>query len=186
MSIVTKRGDRGKTSLCCGKMVGKDDARIEACGALDEASSFLGLAKNASKDNGTKKIIHSIQKELIVLGSEIVTTATGLDKLKRRIDKDSVRALEKEIEYLEGNRAVKMTSFSVSGRGAASSALDVARAVVRRAERRIVTLARKGMIDNPYIIVYLNRLSDLLYLLARHNERKSSLRGPKGRSNLNK
>ena len=69
MSIVTKRGDRGTTSLYCGKRVSKDDIRVEICGALDEVSSFLGMARNASKDKNTKKVVHSIQKELISLGA---------------------------------------------------------------------------------------------------------------------
>ena len=74
MGIVTKKGDKGMTSLYCGTRVGKDDIRVEACGALDEVSSFLGLAKSATKDKKTKKIVNSIQKEIMDLCSEIATT----------------------------------------------------------------------------------------------------------------
>ena len=172
MSIVTKTGDSGKTSLYCGKRVDKDDMRVEICGALDEISSFLGMARNASKDKNTKRVVHSIQKELIVLGSEIATTKRGLSRLKKRIDKNSVCVLEKEIKCLEDKCAIKARSFCLPGANAVSGALDVARAVTRRAERRSVTLVRKGMLSNPHIIVYLNRLSDLLYLLARSDEQK--------------
>jgi cob(I)alamin adenosyltransferase len=172
MSIVTKTGDNGATSLYCGKRVGKDDIRVEICGALDEVSSFLGMAKNASKDKKTKSAVHSIQKELIVLGAEVATSTAGSGKIRKRIGAGSICVLEKEIDRLEGGRAVKIKSFCIPGKGAASSALDVARAVTRRAERRSVTLLKKSMIKNPNIVIYLNRLSDLLYLLARSNEEK--------------
>lgn len=169
MSIVTKAGDKGRTSLSCGKKVAKDDLRIEACGALDEVCSFLGLAKAASKNKNTRNIVHSIQKELFILGAEVAMSAPGRTRAKKRIDKSSVCVLEREIKDLELRRSIKIRSFCVPGSNGASGALDVARAVTRRAERRCVTLARKGMIDNPSIVIYLNRLSDLLYLLARLN-----------------
>ena len=172
MGIVTKTGDSGKTSLCCGKRVDKDDIRVEICGALDEASSFLGLAKNGLRSQKAKRVIHSIQKELIVLCAEAATSAKGLGKIDKRIDANSICFLEKEIDALERKRAVKIRAFCIPGYGAASSALDVARAVIRRAERRSVTLLKKGMVKNSNIIIYLNRLSDLLYLLARSNEEK--------------
>ena len=172
MGIVTKTGDKGPTALECGKRVNKDDMRVEICGALDEISSFLGMAKNASKDKNTKKVVHLIQKELIVLGAEVATSAASSDKIKKRIGKDSICVLEREIDRLEGKCALKMRSFCIPGKGAASSALDVARAITRRAERRSVTLFKKGMVKNPNIVIYLNRLSDLLYLLARSNEKK--------------
>ncbi len=172
MSIVTKTGDKGTTSLYCGKRVDKDHIRVEICGALDEVSSFLGMAKNASKDKGTKSTIHLIQKELIPLCAEFATSAASSNKIKKKIDKDSICVLEKEICLLEDKSVVKMKSFSIPGKGMASSSLDVARAITRRAERRCVTLAKRGMIKNPNIVIYLNRLSDLLYLLARINEKK--------------
>ncbi|MCX5665860.1 MAG: cob(I)yrinic acid a,c-diamide adenosyltransferase [Candidatus Omnitrophica bacterium] len=170
MSIVTKTGDKGKTSLYCGTRVDKDDIRVEICGALDELSSFLGMAKNASKDKNTKRVVHSIQKELIALCAEAATSAAGSSKIKKRASKSSISILEREIDRLEGKCATRMRSFCIPGKGAASSALDVARAIARRAERRSVTLQKKGMVKNPNIAIYLNRLSDLLYLLARSNE----------------
>ena len=172
MSITTKTGDNGTTSLYCGKRVGKDNMRVEICGALDEVSSFLGMAKNASKDKNTKRIVHSIQKELISLGAEVATSAAGSGKIKKRVGRDSICVLEKEIGCLEGKCALRIKSFCIPGKGTASSALDVARAITRRAERGSVTLLKKGMVKNPNIVIYLNRLSDLLYLLARSNEEK--------------
>lgn len=172
MGIATKTGDKGKTSLYCGKRVNKDNVRVELCGALDEVSSFLGMAKNASKDKNTKRAIHSIQKELIVLGAEVATSDAGSGKIKSKIGKGSICILEKEIDCLESKCVLKIRSFCIPGNGDASSALDVARAITRRAERRSVTLFKNGTLDNPNIITYLNRLSDLLYLLARSNEEK--------------
>lgn len=172
MGIVTKTGDKGKTSLYCGRRVHKDDARIEMCGALDEVSSFLGMAKSALRDKRTKGIVHSIQRDILILGSEVATSAAGANKIKKRIGRDSISVIEREIEYFENGRMVRISSFCIPGKGAASSALDVARAITRRAERRSVTLFKKGAFDNPNIIVYLNRLSDLLYLLARLSESK--------------
>jgi cob(I)alamin adenosyltransferase len=172
MSIVTKTGDKGETSLYCGKRVSKDDIRVEICGALDETSSFLGMAKNALKDKNTKRVVHSIQKELIVLGAEVATSAAGSGKIKKRISEGSICVLEKEIDRLEGKRVIKMRSFCIPGDSVASSALDIARAVTRRAERRYVTMFKRGMVKNSDIITYLNRLSDLLYLLARSDGNK--------------
>ncbi|MFA5085102.1 MAG: cob(I)yrinic acid a,c-diamide adenosyltransferase [Candidatus Omnitrophota bacterium] len=172
MGIATKTGDKGKTSLYCGKRVDKDDIRVEICGAIDEVSSFLGMAKNVSKDKNTKKVVHSVQKDLILLGAEVATSAAGSYKIKKKIGAGSICILEREIDCLEGKCNIKIRSFCIPGAGAASSALDVARTVTRRAERRSVTLQKKGMIKNPNIVIYLNRLSDLLYLLARANEKK--------------
>lgn len=172
MSIVTKTGDRGKTSLYGGKRVPKDDARIEVCGAIDEVSSFLSLAKNISQDSRTKRVVNSVQKELIVFGAEIAAIPDAGSRLKKRLGKDSVCIIEKEIKDLENKHELKLKYFCLPGANTASSALDIARAITRRAERRCVTLSRKGMIKNRNITTYLNRLSDLLYLLARFNEKR--------------
>jgi len=172
MSIVTKKGDKGKTFLYCGKKVDKDDVRVEVIGAIDEASSFLGLAKSASKDKMTKRVVDSIQKDLVWLCAEVATSAESSRKIRKKIDTKSICVLEREIDCLEGKCAIKLRSFCIPGNGAASSALDVARAVTRRAERRSVTLQKRGLVKNPNIVIYLNRLSDLLYLLARLNEEK--------------
>lgn len=171
MSIVTKTGDKGKTSLYCGKRVGKDNIRIETCGVLDEVSSFLGLAKSVAKDSRTKTIINLVQKELIVLSSEIAISSPAINRLRKRINSSSVSFLEKEIDFLENKCNIKIKSFCLQGANTVSGALDIARAVTRRAERRCVAMAKKNMLKNRNIIVYLNRLSDLLYLLARFNER---------------
>lgn len=170
MSVVTKAGDRGITSLYCGTKVSKDDVRIEACGSLDEVSSFLGMAKSMSDNAKTKRVVALIQKQLPMLCTEIVT-APGAKKLKRTICNRCVSGLEDIIDDLEKNCGIRTKCFSTPGANEVSGALDVARAITRRAERRCVTMLNKRLIENDCIIVYLNRLSDLLYLLARFNEK---------------
>ena len=172
MSIVTKRGDSGKTSLCCGTRVMKDDIRVETCGSLDEVSSFLGMAKCLIRKKDLKDIVESIQKDLFLIGSEVATSPKAIKKIKKRICDKEVRYLENRIGMFESGVKLKFKCFSVPGGNEISSTLDIARALTRRTERRSVTLFKKNMIVNKDIIVYLNRLSDLLYLLARAHDKK--------------
>ena len=172
MSIVTKGGDSGLTSLLCGSRVRKNDLRIEACGALDELNSFLGLSKSILKDRTAKKLIARIQKDIFVICSEIAaSTASVYNRLHKRIEQRDITNLELSIEKLEKRCKSKRTSFVLPGKNTLSAALDVARSISRRAERRMVSLKNKGRLKNRYIIIYLNRLSDLLFLLARCFER---------------
>lgn len=172
MSIVTKKGDTGKTSLYCGTRVRKDDIRVETCGILDEVSSFLGMAKSFAKDEKTKAVTDCVQRDLVILNSEIAYAACAKDRLKNRISGSSICGLEKEIDCLEGKCNIKIKTFCIQGENPVSSALDIARAITRRAERRCVTMAEQKMLQNRNIVVYLNRLSDLLYLLARFNAKR--------------
>jgi len=167
MSIVTKKGDKGNTSLYQGKMVSKDHLRIEACGSLDELSSYLGLAKSMIKGKNIVTLIESIQKDLFILATEMVTEIKSLGKLKKRIDSSLIDHLNKAILEIEDKKGLKIKGFKLSGKSSASSVLDIARTITRRVERRVVTLARKKLLKNKYILIYLNRLSDLLFLLAR-------------------
>jgi len=172
MGIVTKTGDKGSTSLCCGTKVDKDDIRMEICGSLDEVSSFLGMAKACAGNDRTKSVAARVQRSLIALNAEVTSTTKSVNRLKERICRDSVRAIEKEIACLEDKCGLKTRVFCLQGANVVSSTLDIARAITRRAERRCVTLMKRDMLNNRDIIVYLNRLSDLLYLLARFNEKK--------------
>ncbi|UCC94555.1 MAG: cob(I)yrinic acid a,c-diamide adenosyltransferase [Candidatus Omnitrophota bacterium] len=173
MNIVTKKGDRGITSLCGGRRVKKDHIRVEVCGMLDELSSFLGLSKSLVNNNEMKKIIGSIQKDLFIIGAEIATESKLIKHLKKRIDNDSIRSLDGIIENLERKRKSKKRCFVMPGSTVISSILDIARTITRRVERKTVALKRRKMLNNPSLFTYLNRLSDLLYLLARSCERKS-------------
>jgi len=170
MGIVTKKGDKGKTSLYQGKRVGKDHIRMEACGTIDELSSYLGLAKSMVKSKKIINIIESIQKDLFILDTEIVTEGLALKKLKKRIDSSFVDRLDRVILDLEEKKGLKTKCFQLPGAGSVSSIFDISRTIARRAERRVATLGRKKLLSNKSILIYLNRLSDLLYLLARLSE----------------
>ena len=172
MSIVTKKGDTGKTSLFFGGVVSKDNPRVELNGALDELSSFLGMAKSLIKDKAAKKSLEGVQKDLIVINAEIATLPKFLAKLKKRIDRRDVGRLEKGIKELETKSPAGNLYFSLPGQNLVSSCLHVARTIARRAERRCVTLSKKGLIKNPSMLAYLNRLSDFLYFVARKSEKR--------------
>ena len=173
MSISTKRGDKGRTSLYRGGRVAKDSIRLEICGALDELSSYLSISKSLIKSKRTKNLIKLIQQDLFVIGTEIVTKPQFVSVLKKRIDKNYVNRLDGHIKKLEGKKGFKIKSFCLPGENLISSSLDVARATARRAERKAVTLKRRKILKNSYILTYLNRLSDLLYLIARSCEKRS-------------
>ncbi len=165
MKICTKTGDGGTTSILYGRRVRKDNLRIEACGALDELNSFLGLCKNLLKDKTSKRLINKVQRDLFVIGSEVACRKASLYKLKKKIKGQDVRHLELFIEKLEKKHKVK--KFVPPGENTLSALVDIARTVARRAERRAVTLKNEGRLKNKYVLIYLNRLSDLLFLLAR-------------------
>ncbi len=171
MSISTKTGDKGKTSFYCKGRMNKDSLRCEACGDLDELVSFLGLAKSVTKKRSLKLLIEKVQKALFKLGTEIVTKPMYVKYLKERITKDDIAFIEMKIKEFE--KKIKMKGFVIPGVNLISSVLDIARAVARRLERRIVALRKKKMLKNEAIVPYLNRLSDLLYLCARLSEKNS-------------
>ena len=143
---------------------------MEACGTLDELSSYLGLAKSMIKSKNIINIIESIQKDLFILGAEIATEAKALKKLKKRIGNSFIDCLDKVILGLEEKKGLKIKCFQLPGASSISSILDISRTIARRLERRATTLDRKKLISNKYILVYLNRLSDLLYLIARSSK----------------
>ena len=172
MSIVTKRGDRGLTCLYKAKPVPKDHIRIEACGTLDELNSCLGLAKSFIKNKNIKKILKFIQQDLFLIGTEVVTSQRFLSKLKKRINNTHLSRIEEIIKQLEKRRKSNEACFSLPGENPSSGSLHLARTISRRAERRVTTLKRKKILKNSQILIYLNRLSDLLYLLAKYCEKR--------------
>ncbi len=166
MSVYTKTGDKGQTSLFDNKRVDKDDLRVEGYGTIDELNTFLGLSKNFIEDKDIYKLIHQIQRKLFDVGAELATE----DESKRPItikEEDIIFLEEKIDEYTE--KIKKPDHFIIPGAGKASAFLHVARTVCRRAERRIITLSKKTGV-NSYLIKYVNRLSDLIYILARCTE----------------
>lgn len=172
MSITTKTGDSGKTSLSFGERVFKDDLRVKAAGTLDELCSFMGLAKSLIYDKNTKKIIEDIQRDLFIIGAEVATLPKYLKKLGKRIDNSFVLKLENLIRRWESKKKFKAHCFYLPGENKTSSCFDVSRTIARRAERMLVGLKRKKILKNNYMVIYLNRLSDLLYLFARNYEKK--------------
>jgi cob(I)alamin adenosyltransferase len=167
MSIVTKTGDKGMTSLYGGKRVAKDHLRIELCGQVDELSSFLGLAKALSRAKKVKDFIRAIQQDLYLIAAEIATPASKAAILKKRINAGSLEKLDAYIAYQEKKLGFKQRSFVFAGENLVSSVYDICRVLARHLERGVVAAARKKMLKNKNILVYLNRLSDALYLLAR-------------------
>lgn len=167
MSITTRTGDRGTTRLFSGEEVAKCSARPAAYGELDELVSVLGIARCHCRRRGDDVL--TLQRELFVVGAELATTAEGRERLRERVDQASLSALEARMTALES--AIPMpTDFIVPGSNLAAAHLDHARTVARRCERHAVGLHRGGELDNEILLVWLNRLSDYLWLLARAEE----------------
>jgi cob(I)alamin adenosyltransferase len=161
-------GDDGTTGLLGGGRALKDDARIEAFGTVDEASSALGLAKALSQHARIRSISEELQRGLYAVGAELGTSPEAEKAFVRTTALDTKR-LEQLITELEAEVTMP-DGFILPGATPASGALDLARAVTRRAERRCLTLERSGGIDNPEVRRWLNRLSLLLFVVARYEE----------------
>jgi len=173
-SIVTRGGDSGETSLLYGGRVPKDDLHTEAYGALDEAISALGLARAtlAASDADFAARILALQRELFTAGAELATGRGERHLLEKHfavVSAAMVDALEAEVHDLE-SRVPLPKAFVIPGGTVAAAALDMARTFVRRAERRAVALRRAGELENAEVVRYLNRCSDLLFMLARKAE----------------
>ena len=172
MKIYTRAGDKGETGLFGGERVRKDSARVEAYGTVDELNCVLGVAR-ATLPAGSpiEPLLARLQNQLFDLGAELATPPRRLEtKLGARIPlvtDDDTTALEAEIDRAEEDLD-PLKTFILPGGTAASAALHVARAVCRRAERRVISLAHSdGDAVRPEAMRYLNRLSDLLFVLAR-------------------
>jgi cob(I)alamin adenosyltransferase len=175
MSIVTKGGDQGMTALMYNRRVPKCDPRVEAYGAVDELNAAIGLARAAAQDGPLRDNLAATQKDLVRLMGEL---ATAVDDLPRYVEDGHTlvtsvmtSSLDKWIAELEAGK-VAAKGWAMPGANTTSAALDFARTVCRRAERRACVLQEAGQLHNPEIVVYLNRLSDLLWLLARWVEAK--------------
>ena len=165
MSIITKTGDEGMTGLWSGERVWKDDARVEAYGEIDELSSLLGLARVAARLPATAEAIEVAQRVLVRAAGELASVGKPFG---RPLGDEEAAAVESLVAGLEAR--IPLKGFVLPGRTEASARLDVARAACRRAERRAVALSRAGGGVRPELLRYLNRLSDLLFMLARAEE----------------
>jgi cob(I)alamin adenosyltransferase len=172
MRIYTKKGDDGTTGLFYGGRVSKADLGPEAYGTVDEAVSCLGLARALCGDAAMAEEILRVQRELFVVAAELATAPDRRDQLvdgTSRTTPDMVQTLEAAIDQVVEEVGMP-TEFIVPGGNEVAAALDVARTVVRRAERRAVAYAEQGGLDGSEVVRYLNRLADYLYMLARAAE----------------
>lgn len=167
-NLYTKTGDKGQTSLVGGSRVHKSDLQVECYGTIDEANSMLGLAYSNTCHEYIRTTVHAIQERLFSLGAELASDREGITKLKSLISEEDVSFLEHVVDTCTETTG-KMTHFVVPGVDPASSALHVARTIVRRAERRMVELSDSRPV-REVVMRYVNRLSDATYALARLQE----------------
>ena len=171
MKIYTRTGDKGETDLCGAERVGKDSPRMEVCGTLDELNAAFGVA--IARDNGGDGIdknivavIERIQSELLDLGAELASRDPAGLGIKP-VGNEHIASLETDIDHFAAGLA-ELTEFILPGGSMASAQLHVARTVCRRAERRLVTLLEEpDQKVSQLLLAYLNRLGDLLFVLAR-------------------
>jgi cob(I)alamin adenosyltransferase len=164
--IYTKTGDQGETSLFGGGRVGKDDARVDAYGGVDELNASLGLARSLSLPPDLDPVCQRLQDELFTVGAVLATPrGSKADAAIPHVRPEWIDAMERQIDAWD-EELPPLTSFILPGGSQAASALHVARTLCRRAERRVVPLVREGLFD-VQVVVYLNRLSDLLFAMAR-------------------
>lgn len=161
MKVYTGRGDGGETDLLCNRRVSKKDLVIEVLGCVDELNASLGWAKLACSER-TAEILHGIQEELIPLGAMLAS----LPGRASRLQPESLRRMERLIDDVSAT-LTEQREFVIPGANEASARLHIARGVARRAERRVVELSAVTEVDKV-TLSFLNRLSDLLFVLARH------------------
>ena len=175
MKIYTKKGDKGETRLLYGDAVSKDSIAPEAYGSVDELVAALGLVRYEQKlPLEAKEYILQIQRQLFVVGAELATSKDNRTKLKPNetlVTDSMVETLEKEIDNLTEKNGVP-DYFVVPGENSISSKFDWCRVVSRRAERKCVAWKKLNEVEDTKVIVYLNRLSDLLWMLARDHEKE--------------
>lgn len=164
MKIYTRKGDKGQTSLFGGTPIEKHNVRIHAYGTVDELNSVLGMALTHPLSDSGKEILREIQDQLFVLGSDLATLSSKKAKIDR-IGTDEIETLESWIDLLD-KQLPDLTTFILPGGSPAGAALHFARTVCRRAERYTAELKSEDSISEETII-YLNRLSDLLFVMAR-------------------
>jgi len=187
-AVATTRGDDGTTGLLFGgARISKDDPRVEAYGTIDEAIAAFGLARAnlgvkrrigtlGASIGGLSDVILRYQRELFVVGAELATNPDAWDRLedgRTRVSEAMVRQVERDLAELE--REVEMPNeFVVPGETPTSAALELTRTILRRAERRAVALGAAGLVPGPHLVPYLNRLADLVWVLARAAEQAES------------
>src|SRR5580704_1779381 len=170
MSIVTKAGDQGTTGLMYNRRVSKCHPRVEAYGCVDELNAAIGLARATGEDDFVRDNLIAIQRDLVILMGELATAVEDLAKFVKDgyslVTPELTAKLDSLVEKIEA-QGVTYEGWATPGASVHSAALDMARTVCRRAERHVCGLQESNQLQNAEIIVYLNRLSDLLWLFAR-------------------
>jgi cob(I)alamin adenosyltransferase len=177
VSIITKTGDKGETSLMYGHRVSKGDARVDAYGCIDELTAALGLARSITADKFVSDEILAAQKDLIVVMGELATAPSDQERYAKDGFQITTSAMVDRvtavIEGLEKDESLYPKDWVIPGRAPVSAALDFARTTCRRAERNIAAFSTSDAKFNIEILRYLNRLSDLCWVLARYVEKTS-------------
>lgn len=173
MSIATKRGDGGQTGLPGGVRVSKANPRVDCYGTIDELISQIGLARALANDPEANELARRIQRELFKVGSAIGSTPESR-KPAPEITAEMVAELDREVQRIEATPGI-LDDWSIPGELLGSAAFDVARTVCRRAERLAVALHEAGELPNLQILAYLNRLSDVLWLVGRLLELRAGI-----------
>ena len=164
--IYTRTGDKGTTSLVGGQRVSKADRRIESYGTIDELNSFIGLLMTAIDDAEDEQFLLFIQHKLFTIGSYLATDKSTTElKIESQVTPESIEKIEHEIDRID-EELPKMKNFVLPGGCRSASLAHVCRAVCRRAERRIYSLAEQAEVEDP-VLIFINRLSDYLFVLAR-------------------
>ena len=183
MKIYTKRGDDGTTGLLYGGRVAKDDLRTEVYGTLDETVSALGVARAGGLVPRVEEIVLRLQREMFVVGAQLATSEDNQGKLEEgvsRITPEMTAAAERDIDALLEEHPLS-PEFILPGETMGAAGLDLARSTIRRAERQAVAMDRAGFVPDPEILRYLNRVSDLMFALARFEEAERGRRAPPSR-----
>lgn len=174
MPIYTKFGDKGQTSLLGGKVVSKDDLRVDAYGNVDELNAVLGVVIATCDYDDIAKILKQIQNDLFIIGAELASSSSSSSSSKKtritRITAEKVIDMEKIIDGIE-EQLTPLRNFILPGGTKLAALIHLARTVCRRAERSIISLDKKEKVNNE-IIKYINRVGDLLFVLARFANRK--------------
>jgi cob(I)alamin adenosyltransferase len=173
MSIATKTGDDGTTGLMYNRRVSKCHPRVEAYGAVDELNAALGLARASAADPALGLRLEAVQRDLVILMGELATQVEDLPRYAKDgfavVTGELTAKLDEIVREIEA-RKISFRGWATPGANLSAATLDMARTACRRAERRVCALREAGQLENAEIIIYLNRLSDALWLLARQAE----------------
>ena len=183
--VYTKFGDKGETSLLYGGRVSKNSPQTEAYGITDEAVSAMGIGRAMSGDQRVKDLLRQLQSELFTVAAELATDPDKYELFKQHfqpVTPTMVESLEAAVDSLEQDMEMPKV-FILPGGSAASAAIDLARCVIRTAERRVVAMDELGLLTNELLITYLNRLGDLLFVIARYEDRALPLEQATGERN---